>query len=221
MARPCKLTPETQARYCESLRLGSTRDLAARAAGLGPSTVRAWFKRKGAVFTAFREAVEKAEAECVDHCLQKIRQASESGKWQASAWLLERRYPETYGRRQAVAVSKAPERLTVADVTRIEQAAAHGIGMNDGAAIWARQLTELERAYQSGQVDASTYFRALGQLGTLAARFAEIEARREGGEAIPPVQLKITLESEGIKDAAPNEHATGKPGPNGDRIDIE
>jgi hypothetical protein len=44
------------------------------------------------------EAVEAAEAEAVGIYLAYVAQAASRGQWQASAWMLERRWPELFGR---------------------------------------------------------------------------------------------------------------------------
>ena len=108
MGRPSKLTPGTTARILEAVELGATWERAADAAGVGASTLRDWRQRGEAgevPFVAFLAAVKKAEGAGVERALRSIRKAAEGGAWQASAWLLERRYPADYGRRSEVAVS--------------------------------------------------------------------------------------------------------------------
>ena len=107
MARPSKLTSEVEARIVEAVELGATWERAADAAGIGASTLREWRQRGEAgeaPFSAFLAALKRAEGDGVARALRTIRQASESGTWQAAAWLLERRYPADYGRRTEVAV---------------------------------------------------------------------------------------------------------------------
>ena len=103
-----KLTPETQARIVEAVELGATWERAADAAGVGASTLGLWRRRGEAgevPFVAFVATLKKAEGAGVERALRSIRKAAEGGAWQASAWLLERRYPADYGRRSEVAVS--------------------------------------------------------------------------------------------------------------------
>ena len=102
MARPSKLTSEVEARIVEAVELGATWERAADAAGIGASTLREWRQRgeaDEAPFAAFVAALKRAEGDGVARALRTIRQAAESGTWQAAAWLLERRYPADYGRR--------------------------------------------------------------------------------------------------------------------------
>lgn len=96
MAARSKLTPATQKRICEAIRLGATYVHAANAAGISYETFNEWRKTK----PQFSEAIQKAEGECVEEQLRVIRQAASERNWQASAWILERRYPDDYGRRE-------------------------------------------------------------------------------------------------------------------------
>ena len=108
MGRPSKLTPAVAARIVEAVELGATWERAADAAGVGASTLGLW-RRKGEAgevpYVTFLLALKRAEGAGVERALRVIRKAAEGGAWQASAWLLERRYPADYGRRSEVAVS--------------------------------------------------------------------------------------------------------------------
>ena len=108
MGRPLKLTPEVEARIVEAVELGATWERAADAAGVGASTLGLW-RRRGeagdAPYSSFLAALKRAEGAGVERALRSIRKAAEGGAWQASAWLLERRYPADYGRRSEVAVA--------------------------------------------------------------------------------------------------------------------
>ena len=50
----------------------------------------------------FLESVKKAEEKAKAYHLQQIRKASENGSWQASAWYLERKHPNEWGKQQRV-----------------------------------------------------------------------------------------------------------------------
>lgn len=72
--------------------------------GIGTSTWFRWMREgeesKSGLKRQFWEAVKKAEAEAEIRLvtdLQKI--ASEDQKWQAIAWMLERKYPDKWGRK--------------------------------------------------------------------------------------------------------------------------
>jgi len=48
------------------------------------------------------EEINKSESQSIVRNLFNIQNASNNGTWQASAWLLERKYPEKYGRNETV-----------------------------------------------------------------------------------------------------------------------
>jgi len=89
-----KRTPETAKRIIDLLKLGNYRDHAYTAAGISHDTFYKWLKAD----PAFSEAVEKAEAEAIAFHMSQIIKASREGTWQASAWFLERKLPDRFGR---------------------------------------------------------------------------------------------------------------------------
>lgn len=103
MGRPTKLTKDTTERFLQGLKLGLTYRLAASYAGVGVSTVHNWIARgdrdSGTIYSEFRDAVKEAEGINAAQCMARIIKAADTGQWQASAWILERRYPADYGRR--------------------------------------------------------------------------------------------------------------------------
>jgi hypothetical protein len=94
MAKPTKLTPEVQRRICDAIGVGATYEYAAAYGGVHYDTLNQWRKTK----PAFSEALESAEAGAVVALLAKIQQAAGEGTWQAACWILERRFPDAYGR---------------------------------------------------------------------------------------------------------------------------
>ncbi len=74
-----------------------TRDLTAKAVGIDTTTFQRWLARgaeePGTLFAEVHAAALEAEAECARQALEVIKHAAvRDGKWQAAAWLLERRY---------------------------------------------------------------------------------------------------------------------------------
>lgn len=89
-----RYTADRVDRLLASLRLGATHRIAAQCAGIGVSTMRDWLRDK----PMFADAVREAEAYGAVLMLERITTAANEGTWQAAAWLLERRYPDMYGR---------------------------------------------------------------------------------------------------------------------------
>tara|TARA_Y100000590_G_scaffold460851_2_gene621149 strand:+ start:555 stop:1004 length:450 start_codon:yes stop_codon:yes gene_type:complete len=49
--------------------------------------------------------IQRSESQAVVRNLFNIQNAGNSGSWQASAWILERKYPAKYGRREQISLS--------------------------------------------------------------------------------------------------------------------
>lgn len=104
IGRPTKLTPDVQEIVVKAIRSGATHDIAAMAAGIHRDTFYDWKSRGEAgepIYSDFSDALKTAEAQGALNLLERIQSASEDPKyWPAAAWILERRYPETYGKQR-------------------------------------------------------------------------------------------------------------------------
>jgi transposase len=95
-------------RIVQLLRAGNYKEIAARAAGVGTSTLYRWLETgeadhehdRDTPLREFWDAVEKAQAEAEATDLALIAKAARSGQWQAAAWRLERKFPDRWGRRE-------------------------------------------------------------------------------------------------------------------------
>jgi hypothetical protein len=113
--RPTKYSPVVAERIVRAIRAGATRGSAAQFAGIGESTLYDWMMK----FPEFSGALKKADAACeialVGTILDVARGAparlDEAGRvieparppvWQAAAWWLERRHPESWRQRSSV-----------------------------------------------------------------------------------------------------------------------
>lgn len=61
----------------------------------------------------FGESLKKAEPEYKAALRSKIMNAANDGSWQAAAWLLERLYPDEYGRKDRVQAEAKVEQVPV------------------------------------------------------------------------------------------------------------
>jgi hypothetical protein len=97
------LTPEVAERLVALIRAGNFEKVAARAAGVAPRTLKLWLQRgrsdreADAPYRELLERVERARAEGEAVHVARIAQAAQED-WRASAWYLERSYPERWGR---------------------------------------------------------------------------------------------------------------------------
>lgn len=107
--RPSKLTEELQKEICTYIEQGNTYDRACRLAGISDSIFYDWKakgeKDKSGKYSEFSEAVKKAGDVFKAWNIAIIMKAAQDSTWQAAAWLLERKYPEEFGRRDRVAIS--------------------------------------------------------------------------------------------------------------------
>jgi transposase len=92
VSRPRALDGEAAAKVIEATRKGLTRAVAARAAGISPTTLYKELRENPQFAQAIKEAQASGEEALVD-----IIKGHAFETWQAAAWLLERRYPERYG----------------------------------------------------------------------------------------------------------------------------
>ena len=98
------LTDEVADRIVTLLRAGCYDRVAAEAAGIAPRTFREWLQRgrslleRDAPYRRLLERVQKARAEGEATHVARITAAAQQGDWHASAWFLERSYPERWGK---------------------------------------------------------------------------------------------------------------------------
>ena len=96
MARPSKLTPETQSTIVDAILHGATYKDAAEAAGVSYASFNAWMDEgrnaKSGKFLKFLEAVEIANAKCAVNFTRVIQSAAAKGDAKfALEWLKRRR----------------------------------------------------------------------------------------------------------------------------------
>ena len=109
MGRPSKLTEKSQKAICDAIKVGATREVAARAAGICKATLTSWISRartekerlgeKGArrrkreqPYLDFLAALELAEAEGEVELLEEVKADGATG----AKWILARRYPNRW-----------------------------------------------------------------------------------------------------------------------------
>lgn len=114
--RPSVLTPEVPMQVLGALRCGLSRATAVARAGIGARTLRDWMARTDDIepFASFRVAVEAAEGACEARLAAVVFKAALEDPNQAR-WMLERRFPASWGRRSAnsSAAAEAASQLTL------------------------------------------------------------------------------------------------------------
>lgn len=93
---------------CENLRRGNYITTACRASGISTGTYYNWKKRGKAgeePYATFLKRTDEAEAEGELACMEVIfNSAVEQNNWLSSAWILERKYPQRFGKREQMAL---------------------------------------------------------------------------------------------------------------------
>lgn len=106
--RPSKLNDDVQKVIVDALVRGNFQNVAAELAGVDNATICRWMEKgqreepEFARYREFREAILVANAEAQDAQITRINRAARDGTWQAAAWLLERRFPDQWGRKDKV-----------------------------------------------------------------------------------------------------------------------
>jgi len=102
VARPSKLSEAVQDRIVSAIRAGNYAEIAARSAGIAPSTYYRWLERgerdEEGPYAGFVAAVRLAEAEAEVHAVAIMRRAM-TDDWRAALSYLERRHPGRWRRR--------------------------------------------------------------------------------------------------------------------------
>ena len=95
-----------------SIKIGTPKRYAAMASGLSEAQFYVWVEK----YPEFAEAVKSAEAEAVQMHVARVTKAAEK-QWQASAWMLERRFRDDFALRQEI-TGKDGEPIGLGNVTK-------------------------------------------------------------------------------------------------------
>jgi hypothetical protein len=96
---PHKFSAEKYQSICQFIERGLSNERAARASGIHPDTFIEWRKEgwRVGVLPELSDATKEAESLFVASALQEIW---EDKSWTSKAWLLERRFPDEFGKRE-------------------------------------------------------------------------------------------------------------------------
>lgn len=98
-----KLTPELAREAIRLVQNGASNSDVISYLGVAESTFYAWLRDpQNDAQVELAQGLKKAETERKLWHLQRIHKAAEEGDWKASAWYLERRYPNEYARTQRI-----------------------------------------------------------------------------------------------------------------------
>lgn len=107
-----KLTKELCDEICSYIEMGNYITRCCEAVGISTATYYGW-KKKGEKgiepYATFLKKVKKVEAKAEIVHTGIIHDVAETGNWLASAWLLERKYPNRFGKREQMALNTDKE----------------------------------------------------------------------------------------------------------------
>lgn len=93
-----KYTEQTVNTIVEAIKSGAGRVDASRKAGIHYSTFLDWMSNKAEFSEKIIQAENEKNEDIKQTCVQRIIRASEED-WRAGAWLIERKFPNEYGKR--------------------------------------------------------------------------------------------------------------------------
>lgn len=114
------MTDEAIEAILRTIRLGLHPDRAAAAHGISPGSMRSHRKRN----PEFAAAVKEAEAAAEGSFLSRLLQHTDK-QWTACAWMLERRWPERWAKKEHVEVSTKGEAQKLLDDLKLIRSKNH------------------------------------------------------------------------------------------------
>jgi len=109
-----KLTPKVHHKIVSAINAGAYQTTAAQQAGISKNTMRSWMERGSmeearieegfepieseTMYVLFKQDVDIARARAEVEAVKNIKEAGSNGTWQASAWYLERSFPQRWSR---------------------------------------------------------------------------------------------------------------------------
>jgi hypothetical protein len=115
MARPSKLTPNIIKRIGENIALGLPYSLAAEAAAIAYQTFNDCMNKgqteKFGKYYQFYIYIQKCTADAAKECLKRLDSAAKAGDTRICTWILERRFPEDFGRMEYRKMNVVSENL--------------------------------------------------------------------------------------------------------------
>jgi hypothetical protein len=113
VARKPKLTPELIKEFCSYVANGLTNKDACMLCDIDESTFYGWINKeaRGGLYVELIKSIKKAEGKFKAFHLQNVTKAGKTS-WQASAWMLERKFKREFGRFDNTASGEGVEDLT-------------------------------------------------------------------------------------------------------------
>lgn len=104
--RPTKLTSEVKEKFLQAIKLGLHYDDCCDYSGISRTTFYDWKNRKEKKFLDFLDALKEAESTAKAKLIGDLQK---DRSWQSKAWILERRWPDSWGRKEKLQVDSKSE----------------------------------------------------------------------------------------------------------------
>lgn len=112
-----KCTPELTKKAVKYVKEGFTYVQLAAVLGISEDTLYLWFRKakqeQKEPYLSFYVELKAAEAELLSECLQAVKASMKSGDARSAYFLLERRFSDSYGKRNALEVNSKSESLNL------------------------------------------------------------------------------------------------------------
>jgi hypothetical protein len=118
MARKTKLNEEMIKEIADCISIGMSYAATAGAVGVTPETFQNWLNwgksgEKDLIYSRFLAEVRSAESRLMYDCLTKLRKAADCGKSESVRWLLERRFPQDFGRKNSLELNATTQNTNI------------------------------------------------------------------------------------------------------------
>lgn len=115
--KPTKCTKELTEMAARYVKEGFTYAQLAAALNISEDTLYLWFRRakqeQKEPYLTFYVSVKSAEAELLSECLQAVKASMKTGDARSAFFLLERRFADSYGKKESVQVDQRTQALNV------------------------------------------------------------------------------------------------------------
>lgn len=104
VTKPTRLTRETADAIVTAIKTGATLEVAAAYAGIGRRTFFDWLRegRRPDGRKLYRDFVDELDLALGQWEAGALQRIHDDPEWQSDAWMLERRFPDRYGRRTRI-----------------------------------------------------------------------------------------------------------------------
>lgn len=126
MARKTKVNDDIIKEVSECIRLGMSYSATAGAINVTPESFHNWMNwgktgQKDPIYSRLYAAVRESESLLMQDCLLKLRKSAETGNIESIKWLLERRFPGDFAKKDNINIKAQSESVNVLVTPELKQ----------------------------------------------------------------------------------------------------